>query len=673
MPCVRTRLALALLGLAPIGLLHAVEVALPGVLVTAAALDEPAVMTADARAPRQPVPAHDGADILKTFPGFNVTRKGGADGDVVFRGLAGSRLGILVDGETLLGGCNARMDAPTAYIYPELYQTVTVIKGPQTVQHGSGNTAATVLFERRRDRFTRPGIEGYASALAASAARHDEIADVRFGNRSGYVRLTGSDSGANDYRDGHGDKVHSGYHRYSGEAAFGWTPDDRTRIELSGGRSDGKAAYADRAMDGTQFLRDSVSLRGEWRDPGPVLKKLEAMVYDSHVDHIMDDQTLRKPGMMGYADLKRDTRGGKVAGTLLMGPDALLTLGLDAQSNEHGSRSAKPDGVYGAWSDDADFDQQGLFAEIDRALGEQDRLVAGARVDRWKAVDRRRSLMLTGMGGMTMAMNPTGGRNREDTLSSGFLRLERHLSASPTTLYAGLSRSERFPDYWELIAKRGETANSAFDTARPEQTTQLDIGALRKDEYAEYSVSAYYNTISDFLLIDYSGGGMDKMTTGVTRNVDARTWGAELTAARRSGRWKTDAALAYAHGDNRTDGTPLAQMSPLEIRIGLDYATARWSAGGLLRLVDDQDRVDPGKGNIVGKDLARTPGFAVFSLNGRWQAAPHLTLSSGIDNLFNRAYAEAISRAGGAIPGYVQTTRVNEPGRTVWLKIAWTL
>lgn len=86
MPCVRTRLALALLGLAPIGLLHAVEVALPGVLVTAAALDEPAVMTADARAPRQPVPAHDGADILKTFPGFNVTRKGGADGDVVFRG-----------------------------------------------------------------------------------------------------------------------------------------------------------------------------------------------------------------------------------------------------------------------------------------------------------------------------------------------------------------------------------------------------------------------------------------------------------------------------------------------------------------------------------------------------------------------------------------------------------
>jgi hypothetical protein len=45
----------------------------------------------------------------------------------------------------------------------------------------------------------------------------------------------------------------------------------------------------------------------------------------------------------------------------------------------------------------------------------------------------------------------------------------------------------------------------------------------------------------------------------------------------------------------------------------------------------------------------------------------------GVDNLFNRAYAEPISRNMSAIPGYaVQSIRVNEPGRTLWLKASLT-
>ena len=39
------------------------------------------MVSADPKAPAQPVPAHDGADVLKSIPGFSVIRKGGADGD----------------------------------------------------------------------------------------------------------------------------------------------------------------------------------------------------------------------------------------------------------------------------------------------------------------------------------------------------------------------------------------------------------------------------------------------------------------------------------------------------------------------------------------------------------------------------------------------------------------
>ena len=118
------------------------------VVVTAPAMDAPLTVTTDPRAPRQPVPAHDGADYLKNIPGFSVIRKGGTDGDPVFRGMAASRLGILLDGEMILGGCGMRMDPPTAYVFPEAFDKITVLKGPQTVKYGPGNSAGVVLFER---------------------------------------------------------------------------------------------------------------------------------------------------------------------------------------------------------------------------------------------------------------------------------------------------------------------------------------------------------------------------------------------------------------------------------------------------------------------------------------------------------------------------------------------
>lgn len=105
-------------------------------VVTAPPMSGVLTVTTDPKAPRQPIPAHDGADLLKNIPGFSVIRKGGTDGDPVFRGMAASRLGVLLDGEMILGGCGMRMDPPTAYVFPEAYDEVTVLKGPQTVKYG---------------------------------------------------------------------------------------------------------------------------------------------------------------------------------------------------------------------------------------------------------------------------------------------------------------------------------------------------------------------------------------------------------------------------------------------------------------------------------------------------------------------------------------------------------
>ncbi|PKG08347.1 TonB-dependent copper receptor, partial [Pseudomonas aeruginosa] len=128
--------------------------------------------------PRQPVPASDGADYLKTIPGFAVIRNGGSNGDPVLRGMFGSRLNILTNGGMMLGACPNRMDAPTSYISPETYDKLTVIKGPQTVLWGPGASAGTILFEREPERFGELGSRVNASLLAGSNGRFDKVLDA---------------------------------------------------------------------------------------------------------------------------------------------------------------------------------------------------------------------------------------------------------------------------------------------------------------------------------------------------------------------------------------------------------------------------------------------------------------------------------------------------------------
>jgi len=156
--------------------------------------------------------------------------------------------------------------------------------------------------------------------------------------------------------------------------------------------------------------------------------------------------------------------------------------------------------------------------------------------------------------------------------------------------------------------------------------------------------------------------------------VDATTWGGELgVGTKLAGFLKVDASLAYTHGENDTDGKALAQIPPLEARLGLGYEADAWSAGLLVRGVERQDRYALNQGNIVGQDLGATAGFAIVSLNAGWKPAKGWLVTGGVDNLFNRAYAEHISKSTSAIPGYaVQSVRVNEPGRMLWLKASLT-
>jgi len=202
----------------------AAATALDEIVVTASRMHAPLTVVTDPKAPRQPLPAHDGADYLKTIPGFSVIRKGGTDGrpGVPRHG----RLARQHPARRRAGAWRLRHAHGSAHRLrvPGSLRPHRGREGPADGAARARQLAASVSFERDVERFEQRDYVAHASALGASAGRNDLVGDLRLGNASVYGQLTGTRAEADDYEDGAGNRVHSAYERWSTSGALGWTP-----------------------------------------------------------------------------------------------------------------------------------------------------------------------------------------------------------------------------------------------------------------------------------------------------------------------------------------------------------------------------------------------------------------------------------------------------------------
>lgn len=635
----------------------------------------------DPKMPRQPVPASDGADYLKTIPGFAAIRSGGSNGDPVLRGMFGSRLNLLSNDGSMPGACPGRMDNPMSYVSPETFDQLVVVKGPQTVLWGPGASAGTVRFARDVPRFPQSGAKVSGSVLTGSNNRRDAVVDASAGSSRGYARLSGNASEADDYRAGDGSRVPSAWDKWNADVAVGWMPDERTLLEIGIGRGDGEARYGGRGMDGSMFDRDSRSLRLEKSGFEGALQRIEANAYRNYVDHLMDNYTLRDPNPMSAmpmpmsANVDRLTQGGRAAAEFAWTHWQIIA-GVDAQDSRNRGRSAMGRGmhVHEPWDIYADLHNRGVFAEATFDRDTPSRWIAGLRLDRASATDRRSDSGMDGMHGDGMDMGggmaSTSGQTRSENLRSGFLRHEWQHEGMGT--YIGVGYVSRMPDYWELFSPDHGPMGwiNAFDGMQPERTMQLDAGLNYRSQRFDAWLSVYDGRIDDYILFTYSAGGMMGPSSRAT-NVDATIRGAEAGVEYRPlDELKLAATLAHAWGEDRDSGAPLPQMPPLELRATATWDAGDWSLGVLWRLVDAQDRVAIGQGNVVGQDITASKGFGTLAINGAVRLGEYFRLSTGIDNLFDRDYAEHLNLAGNADFGYpAEQVRILEPGRSVWLKL----
>ncbi|WP_284116201.1 TonB-dependent copper receptor [Acinetobacter pittii] len=633
------------------------------------------IVHADPKQPIQPVPATDGADYLQSIMGFNSIQSGGTNGDVTFRGMFGSRIKILTDGTENLGACPNRMDAPTSYISPESYDRISVIKGPQTVQYANTGSAATVLFERQPEKLTsEKPYRGQASVLLGSYGRIDHNVEAAIGDEKKYIRLNANRSESNSYQDGDGNTVPSAWKKWNADVALGFTPDEDTWIELTGGKSDGESLYAGRSMDGSQFARESLGLRFEKKNITDIIKKIEGQVNYSYNDHIMDNFSLREfnpqdgMSMPMASNVARRTLNARLAMTNEWNQWSFIS-GVDTQNNKHSSRSSMGSNYLNQPRvTDMIFQSYGAFGELSYQWNELNKLVTGVRLDRITVEDER-------------AKSKDFNTKLEKTLPSAFVRWENQHPEHELKSYIGLGYVERMPDYWELFSPIHGNAGSTntFNGVNPEKTLQLDMGFQQQHGALSTWASAYTGLVDDYILMSYhhhpsmgmDGHGMSHGITAGAKNVDATIAGAEAGVGYQfTDHIQADLSAMYAWGKNTTDDKPLPQISPLEGRLNIRYVADKYNLGLLWRAVAEQNRVSLHQGNIVGYDLKPSKGFSTLSLNGSYNLRKDIDVSVGIDNVLDKTYTEHLNKAGSAGFGFASEEQFNNIGRNYWVRMS---
>ncbi len=667
----------------PITLLAEEPTTLPTVTVEGESLPEPGISR---EKPEDvlgtPV---DAGDFLRAIPGVSGTRMGGHGIDPIIRGQKQTQLNILLDGAYVHGGCPNRMDPPTAYSPVETYDSVTVLKGSQTVIYGGGGSGGTVLFERKTPRLTEDKfIRGKVGAgYTTNSAAKELFGDVTAGTTQGFARGIIEYKDADNYEDGDGNETRSAFSTQTGNFILGYTPSEKTRFEIGfeASRID-DVLYAGAGMDAPKADNNTIRLKyeNEWGT--------KAEVYHSKVEHLMDNYSLRSLSapMKMRVPAKSKTQGGRLSHNWIMDNEMEWTTGIDYQHNNRDANRfagppnvASPTNLQSIMWPDVDLKQFGLFGEMLMPVGEVDMLKTGLRYDRITSEASR--ISQADMGGVTpnnlykKYYGKNADAHNENNLG-GFIRYEQGLSDDEGFVFVSLSRSVRTADATErFLATNNTNAMMRWignpDLA-PEKHHQLELGLSLPRERWDIGASVYYNHVSDYILKDRAhaqDGIWQNDNTSIYRNINARLYGLEWET---NVKWNSNLtggiSLAYVHATNTTDDRPIAQTPPLTSTLSLDYKQAMWHLGSKLRYAAKQSRVDDDAKTGSGLDAEQTPSFTVLDFYGSMDINKQTLIKLGVNNIFDNTYAYHVNRAN-IDPFNPDPIQVNEPGRTFWLNL----
>lgn len=611
---------------------------------------------------------------LRQIPGVDASRMGGHGVDLVIRGQSASQLNVLIDGAKIEGGCPNRMDPPTSYAEMSSFDEVTVIKGIKSVTYGSGGTGGTVLFERNAPIFEegKPYNGEINLGTTSNGVTKDMNATVSAGGDKGYIVLQGSKKSADSYKDGNNNTVESSYESQQGHVDLGWTPNENNELRFSYENTLVEdALFAGSSMDSPKSDGTTTRLNYKGSNLSENIQNIEVDLYNSEVDHVMDNYTLRNntSGTLSENVTNVKTQGAKIKATSLFG-HTKLDYGIQFEGVEKMSTLSNATNSKSMWFmwPDVKTETKSIFAESTSFFKDNQKVILGLRYDSVETKANKANTatdtgnLATNLYSATYASTYNGETKSDDANLNGLIRYERTYNNN-LNVFAALSRTHRYPDATELYIVKGGTGSWVGNpNLKPEQHNQFDIGISQDLKDSNWSLSAYYDVVNDYILRDSSNNqaSISASNRTVYLNKDATLFGLEGSGSVKTTKHITlGGSASLANGTNETDHRNLSNIAPLSGSVYAQYAGSNWDAGSRFNFATAQDEVNDEFGELT------TAAWSTLDIFGNYKINKHINLSAGVDNIFDHAYQTYFNRT----DNFGSTFKVYEPGRVVWAKL----
>jgi iron complex outermembrane receptor protein len=622
----------------------------------------------------------DLAAILSSkLPAAALTRKGPLAGDIVLRGFSRDNVTITVDDNKTFCACPNRMDPPAFHVSSQQIESISVRTGPFSVDQGSsiGGQIAVRTTAPAAEPFARGyGYTGSFDYYSAGITGGLELTDALFGLGGLYYQRGGV------YADGSGTRFTelpglnyrpsyidaTAFEVVNAEVKTAYTFDNDGSLTLSYAVQDSSdVLYPGLRMDAPKDIMHRASIAYRLPVEGVIADSVEASLAFSHVDHDMQDRFRTSLFNMGGAFVGRgyfmrteatsSFLGGRIDFGKELGAEAFLRYGVDLKR-----RTWDADNVIGAMTNDmlpdTVTDGGGVWGVYERQQGDW-AFEAGLRLDVSHSEAREDISFLQGVRG-------SSSNAQTDLLPSLYALVSRDLGES-LNAYAGLGFASRTPDpqerYMNLdrpLANSDWVGNPDLD---PVQNLELQGGLRWGGDTFDAEVSVFHAWLSDYIYLAKLNVGPGGATT--YENIDARIYGTAASAGwNLADSLRLEAGLAYQRGqkENRPANATndvLGEVPPLRARLAALFTFGKFSAKAEGQIQAELDRVDPDLGEAV------IDGWAVLNLAASYQLNQQLSISVGVDNVFDQTYAVSNSFVRDPFNSGII---VNEPGRFVFVR-----
>ena len=603
--------------------------------------------------------AVDGGDLLKNINGVNAIRRGGHGLEAVIRGQSDQRLNTFLDGAMVYGACSAKMDPASTYANVNNYDSVTVIKGTQSVLFGAGGPGGIVSFKRVTNPVTKAEYR-IGQNFDSNAGAYTTSGNMVFPlSSSSYLRLNGSATNAGNYETGAGIKPLTEYSTTDYTVILGTLLSDGSKLEVnySNNRQD-KVGYPGLMMDIAYSYTDMYTLKYHRVTPLGIFNTMNVELFNTDIDHLMDNRTLRSGGSAMATPTSSDTYGGRIIGTI--GSD--IRAGVDYEHNTKNAEQTMMGSLKTYLWPDVETEKLGLFFEKD-----MNNISYGLRYDQVE-LDPTRAGVDPGAGtmqnsaNMVYAMAANGGyaaaTKRDFDNVSGFLRFNNLMNGSS---YVNLSINERAPDATELFNAKQNSSAMMRHVGNPHLSSErhmtIEIGHEGMLLGNHVTGSVFYNDVDDYVTTHRVADAA--MGTRTYKNVDATLYGYEITAHRVVAGIDTTLNLNYTRGEDDTQNRALPQIMPLAGDLTFEIKSAQSNYGLRINFADTQDRFDSKVLDVAGG----TAGYTAYDIFAGFEPTPNLRFTVGMSNITDKRYATHLNTTNTLDAA---ATRTDEPGRSLF-------